>query len=86
LDASRKLRVIAGFATFGLAGIAMFLFQLYLFTSRWGISGLLIAVGVAPGAALFPVVFFIFEGFSLFYVGVWVLGFAGGLLGAALSN
>ncbi len=48
--------------------------------------GLLIAVGVAPGAALFPVIFFIFEGFSLFYVGVWVLGFAGGLLGAALSN
>ena len=86
MEAIRKLLVVVGFSTFALTGIAMFLFQLYWFTSWWGVIGLLIAVGIAPGAAIFPFVFFLFEGFSLLYFGMWILGFAGGLLGAALSS
>jgi hypothetical protein len=75
-----------GFAVFALSGLAMFVLELFWFYTWWGIWGLIAAFAVPPLVGVFPFVLLFMEGFSPLYFGLWGLGFAGGIFGAALSN
>ncbi len=82
----RNTLVFIGYGAFIVTGVAMFLFEIYWFNAWWGVFGLIVAVVVAPLAAMFPFIYLVKEGFSLFYFGLWGLGIAGGLLAGSLSD
>ena len=69
--------VILGFVLVGLSGLVMFGFQIYWFLLWWGPLGVLVGVFVPPLAVVFPFIYLLKEGFSLFYFGVWLAGIVG---------
>lgn len=74
------MRVIGG-VVFFVAGILMFIIELFWFNYWWGTPGLLGGIFVPPLAAAFPFIFLVKEGaFSLFYFGLWGIGIIGALL------
>lgn len=74
---ARTAMGFVGWGVFALAGVLMFLFEIYWFNEWWGGAGVAVAVFVPPIAAFFPFIFLALEGFSLVYFGVWAVGLAG---------
>lgn len=68
---------VLGWGVFIVAGLLLFLFEIYWFNEWWGGAGIVVAVFVPPIAACFPFIFLALEGLSLVYLGVWAVGLAG---------
>ncbi|MEM6997854.1 MAG: hypothetical protein AAF413_02995 [Patescibacteria group bacterium] len=77
---------IAGFIIFGLASIAMWVFQLYWFLEWWSLLGLLAAIFVPPLATLFPLIYWFQEDFPGIYLLIWLIGFAALSIGMSTSG
>lgn len=75
-----------GMAVFWMSGLVMLAFEVYWFGQWWGGFGVLIGLGVASIAALFPFIYLLMGRFSLLYFGIWGLGVAGGLLATSQSE
>lgn len=68
------------------AGIFMFLFWFGAMTKWLGFFGSVLAILIAPGLVVFPVIFWIVEGvFPVVYFSIWGLGIAGMII-AGLSG
>ena len=66
-----------------IAGVLLFVFYLISLQSWLGFLGLIIAIVVAPGLVVFPILFWIVEGvFPVMYFLIW----GGGLLGLAIAG
>jgi len=60
------------------AGLFMFLFWFHAMTEWLGCFGSFLAILIAPGLIIFPVIFWIVEGvFPVLYFAIWGLGLIG---------
>lgn len=67
-------------------GILMFIFWLAAMSKWLGILGIILAIVIAPGLVVFPIVFWIVEGvFPVFYFIMWGIGIVG-LIIASISG
>lgn len=67
------------------SGLVMLIFELIWFYRWWDVLGVIIAIVVAPIAAVFPFIYLVKEGFSLLYFGVWAVGLVGAAMAASDS-
>jgi len=69
------------------AGIIMFIFW-FMAMSKWlGFLGGILAIIVAPGLVIFPIIFWIVEGvFPTLYFIVWGVGIVGLIIGVLSSS
>ena len=59
-------------------GILMFIFWLTAMSKWLGILGIILAIVIAPGLVVFPIIFWIVEGvFPAFYFIMWGIGIVG---------
>lgn len=77
----KKIFRIMGMIMFFGAGLFMFLFW-FGAMSRWlGFLGSFLAIIIAPGLVIFPIVFWIVEGvFPVTYFAIWGCGILGGII------
>ena len=85
------MRVISGFGTglFFLAGIPMYIFEIYWFSQWWDAVGVAVGVFVPPVAAVFPFIYLFKEGFdsgAVLYFGIWAIGLLGLILAAVIDT
>ena len=67
-----------GWFLFIASGLLMFVFWFIAMTHWLGIIGSILAIFLAPGLIIFPLVFWIVEGvFPAMYFMFWAFGFAG---------
>lgn len=73
----RILRVVGMIMWIG-AGIFMFFFWFVAMSEWLGCFGSFLAVSIAPGLVIFPIIFWIVEGFfPVTYFAIWGLGILG---------
>jgi len=77
---------ILGYLLFLAAGIVLLIFEVVWFYRWWGEIGVIIALFVPPLAALFPFIYLLKQGFSVFYFGVWAIGITGGVLASSTEK
>lgn len=66
------------------SGIATFIFWLVALSSWMGGWGIFIAIVVAPGLVIFPIIYWIVEGvFPLLYFIIWGIGILGLVISTA---
>lgn len=71
------LRVVGGIMWLG-AGVFMFIFWFNAMSEWLGCFGSFLAIMIAPGLIVFPIVFWIVEGvFPVMYFAIWGLGILG---------
>ena len=82
----RTIGKVIGYLMWIGAGILMFIFW-FIAMSKWlGFLGGFLAIIIAPGLVIFPIVFWIVEGvFPSFYFIVWGVGIVG-LIIAGISR
>jgi len=69
------------------SGILMFIFWIMAMTKWLGILGTILAVIIAPGLIIFPIVFWIVEGvFPTTYFIIWGIGIVGMFIAGASSQ
>ena len=74
----KKILRVAGMIAWIGAGLFMFLFWFGAMSDWLGFVGSLLAVCLAPGLVIFPIVFWIVEGvFPVTYFVIWGIGFLG---------
>ena len=79
----KKILRVAGMIAWIGAGLFMFLFWFGAMSDWLGFFGSLLAVSLAPGLVIFPIVFWIVEGvFPVTYFMIWGIGFAGMIISA----
>lgn len=72
---------VIGYGLFLLAGLYMFIVEIFTFKLWWGMTGFLIGIFIPPASILFPFIFWFKEGiFPFFYFVVWGLGILGMVL------
>lgn len=77
---------IIGYLMWIGAGILLFIFW-FIFMSKWlGLLGSILAIIIAPGLIIFPIIFWIIEGvFPVSYFMIWGVGIVGIII-AGLSS
>lgn len=75
-----------GFIIFGASSIAMWVFQIYWFLEWWSLLGLLAGLFIPILATLFPLIYWMQEGFPTLYLLIWLLGIGSLSLGIAASQ
>lgn len=74
----RKILRVVGVVMFYGAGLFMFLFWLGAMGKWLGCFGTFLAILIAPGLVIFPIIFWIVEGvFPVTYFAIWGLGLVG---------
>ncbi len=82
----RTICKIVGFALFYISTIIMFLFWFSAMTKWLGFIGSILAIIIAPGLVIFPIIFWVVEGvFPAFYFIIWGIGIIGIII-AMLSS
>lgn len=83
----RKIVHVFGTFLWIVSGILMFIFWFAAMNKWLGFFGSLIAVVVAPGLVVFPIVFWIVEGiFPLNYFIIWGVGVIGLIIAGVSSE
>ena len=83
----RSIGITIGYIMTMGAGLLMFGFWLNALHDWWGIFGVIIGFLIAPGAVIFPLIFWIVEGvFPTFYFLVWGIGVIGMFIGGSSSE
>lgn len=77
----RKIVRVVGIIMFLGSGLFMFIFWFVAMTKWLGFLGSVLAVLIAPGLVIFPIIFWIVEGFfPVTYFAIWGLGLLGGIV------
>lgn len=82
----RMVGKIIGYSLWIGCGLLMYIFWISAMSKWLGILGFIIALVIAPGVVIFPIVFWIVEKvFPVFYFIIWGIGIVG-LIIAGLSS
>lgn len=77
----KKMLRVVGMITWYGAGLFMFLFWLGAMSDWLGCFGVFLAIVLCPGAIVFPIIFWIVEGFfPVTYFAIWGVGIVGMIL------
>jgi hypothetical protein len=83
----RKIFRVVGMIMFYGAGLFMFFFWFGAMTKWLGFLGSLLAVFIAPGPVIFPIIFWIVGGaFPVTYFTIWALGLLGMIIFGVFSK
>ena len=83
----RKIITIIGYLIFFAAGIPMFIFWAIAMHKWFGAMGIILAIVLAPGSGIFPIIFWIVEGvFPAPYFAWWGIGLIGLLIACLPSK
>jgi hypothetical protein len=83
----RAIGKIIGMILYIVSGILMFIFWLVAMSKWLGILGIILAILIAPGLVVFPIVFWIVEGvFPIMYFIMWGIGVVGFIIAGISSR
>jgi len=77
----KKILRVMGMIMFYGSGLFMFIFWFRAMSEWLGCFGSFLAILVAPGLVIFPIIFWIVEGvFPVMYFAIWGFGVLGGII------
>jgi len=73
----KKNLVLLGLVVWFLSGVTLFILQIYWFDQWWGLWGVIASLFLAPLSQIFPLLYWLKEGFPLLYMTIWLFGLLG---------